>query len=220
MPLIAAVSPKITTRFLEVQESLSLIRSLESPPPSRDSEQVRILRGLFYVHLYGAFEFATTQIIFAITQSFNDAQLTHIEVADPLGAVVLDGHFKAIRDSGFSNQFSKRLKLISQRRSGEPARILDGVINIQNVWLETVDELFQVFGVHHPRVYDLTKSGYLLELVDTRNKIAHGRESPTVAGSLKRSAELDKLYGAIRSQAFYMLDCFNECVKTRGFAAA
>ena len=66
-------------------------------------------------------------------------------------------------------------------------------------------------------MFDITKTGYIREVVEARNKIAHGQDSPLVYGSTKRSADLRIVLDAIRSEAFYILDCFNAYVEAEGY---
>jgi hypothetical protein len=206
MPLAATVSPAITTRFQEVQEVLSLIQAGESVPPARDPNAIRLLRGLFYVHLYGAFEYSVNRIVTGAAQDINAAQVPHHNVTHTLGTLVLDGMFNAIGQPG--RQWKGRLDLIQTRISATIAQIDDGSVGSQNIWLETLEEIFQVFGIAAPVMFDVTKTGYINEVVEARNKIAHGQDSPLVYGTLKRSPELNVVFDAIRSEAFYILDCF------------
>jgi hypothetical protein len=66
-------------------------------------------------------------------------------------------------------------------------------------------------------MFDVTKAGYIREVVEARNKIAHGEDSPLVYGSLKRSSELQLVHDAIRTEAFYILDCFNDYVDAQAY---
>lgn len=207
MALAPTISPALTTRFFEVQDLLSFIRSHESAPPASDPAAIRILRGLFYVHLYGAFEYSVNRIITGAIQAINAAQVPHQSVAHPLGALVLDRLFNAIVLPG--RRWPKRLDLIEMRLSAAIAQIDEGAAGLQNIWLETLDEIFQVFGINKPVMFDVTKSGYVREVVEARNQIAHGQSSPLLYGTLKRSAELQIVFEAIRDEAFYILDCFN-----------
>jgi len=88
---------------------------------------------------------------------------------------------------------------------------------MQNIWLDTLEQIFGVFGIAKPIMYDLTKSGYIREVVEARNNIAHGEDSPLVYGSLKRSSDLQQVFDAIRSEAFYILGCFDEYLTTSAY---
>lgn len=210
MPLAISVSPSITTRFVEVQELLTFIERGELPPPARDPVEIRLLRGLFYVHLYGAFEFSVNRIVVGAAQVINQAQIPHNNVCHQLGVLVLDRNFNALSQVG--RHWPKRLELIELRQSSSIAQIDDGSTDMQNIWLHSLEQIFQVFGLVRPVMYDVTKTGYIREVVEARNKIAHGQDSPLVYGSTKRCAELRIVLDAIRREAFYILDCFNEYI--------
>ncbi len=168
------------------------------------------MRGLFYVHLYGAFEFSVNRIVVGAAQAINEAGVPHNNVSHPLGVLVLDRKFNALYPVG--RHWLKRLELIQMRLSNTTAQIDDGSTDMQNIWLQTLDQIFQVFGLDQPVMFDITKAGYIREVVEARNKIAHGQDSPLVYGSTKRSADLRLVLDAIRSEAFYIFDCFNAYV--------
>ena len=215
MPLAATISPAITTRFVEVQELLSFIARGENIPPQRDPIETRILRGLFYVHLYGAFEFSINRIVLGAAQVINQAQVPHNDVRHSLGALVLDRTFHSLSQAG--RHWSRRLELINLRLSATIAQIDDGSMDMQNIWLQTIEQIFDVFGIAKPAMFDVTKAGYIREVVEARNKIAHGEDSPLAYGSLKRSAELQLVHNAIREEAFYILDCFDEYLSSQAY---
>lgn len=217
MPL-TGVSSAITTRFIEVQEFLTFIRFNESRgPEAADSSAVVMARGLFYVHLYGVFEFSVNRVVLSAIQDINQAQLPHRKIAHSLGVLALDGAFDSVSKVGRDTQWNKRLAIIKLRLSDTIAQIHDGCVDLQNIWLRTLHEIFEVFGIDRPVMYDMTKSGYVKELVDTRNAVAHGRESPLARGRAKRSDELQKVHDAIRSEVFHIYDCFEDYLSRRLF---
>jgi hypothetical protein len=114
----------------------------------------------------------------------------------------------------------KRVELINLRISSQVASIPDDCLVLQNIWPETLEDTFVVFGIKKPVMYDITKGGYVRELVDARNKISHGEISPQAYGTLKRSDELQTMYDAIRSEAFYLLDCFDEYLSGQNYRLA
>jgi RiboL-PSP-HEPN len=132
------------------------------------------------------------------------------DVTHPLGALVLDRNFNSLSQVG--RHWPRRLELIRLRLSTPVAQIDDGSVETQNIWLHTLEQIFNVFGVTQPPMFDVTKAGYIREVVEARNKIAHGEDSPLVYGSLKRSTELQLVHDAIRTEAFDILDCFNDYV--------
>ena len=217
---LTGISEALSTRFGQVQTLLSFVKVQENVPPIPDSAETRILRGLLCVHLYAAFEFAVNRIVTGTIDAINNEQLPHRNVAHNLGALVLNGAFDACRDAAAHRRWVKRVELINLRISSEVARISDDCLALQNIWPETLEDTFVVFGIDKPVMYDITKGGYVRELVDARNKISHGEISPQLYGTLKRSDELQTMYEAIRNEAFYLLDCFAEYLASKNYRLA
>lgn len=214
------VSAGITTRLREVQEVLAHLRRIESSPGKPEATEVRLLRGLFYVHLYGAFEYAINRVVQFASAHINYQAIMHRDLNNPIGTIVLNAQYNAVAQASTKRRWQKRLALIERRYSSEIASIDDGAIEFQNVWLSTLEELFSVFGIKKAVMYDVAKGGYVLELTDTRNKIAHGRESPLDIGMVRRAADLQTLYEAISSQIFYVHDCFDEYLAAEAYKGA
>jgi hypothetical protein len=204
-------------RFGQVQTLLSFIRRQENAPPIPDSVETRILRGLLCVHLYAAFEFAVNRIVSGAIEAINSEKLPQRNITHNLSALALNGAFDACRDAGPHKRWVKRVELLNLRISSGTASIPDDCLVLQNIWPETLDDTFVVFGISKPTMYDITKGGYVRELVDARNKISHGEISPQAYGTLKRSDELQTMYEAIRSEAFYLLDCFDDYLSSGNY---
>ena len=56
--MFAATLSEVRARLAEVRQFLDAIKELESDPPAPDSSEVRVMRGLFFVHLYAGLEYA------------------------------------------------------------------------------------------------------------------------------------------------------------------
>lgn len=214
---ILEISPSITTRFREVQEVLAFIKRNESSDGRSDDVGVVLTRGLFYVHLYSAFEYSINRIVQSSVAVINAESVPHIQIPDSLGVLTLNRSFNSLREAGTGKEWRRRLELFDNRRAQTPAKIDDGTVELQNVWLETIVEVFAIFGVSASPMYDVAKSGYIREVVDTRNKISHGRESPLTIGQKKRADELALVYNAIEAETFYVLDCFVEYLNDKAF---
>lgn len=166
----------------------------------------------------GVFVRCVIRIVVGAAQVINQAQIPHNNVSHPLGALVLDRSFNALSQVG--RNWPTRLELIELCDSCVIAQIDDGSTEMQNIWLDSLEQIFQVFGLVQPIMYDIIKAGYIREVVEARNKIARGEDGPLVYGSTKRCADLRIVLEAIRSEAFYMLDCFNPWVDAESYKRA
>jgi hypothetical protein len=217
---LTGISEALSTRFGQVQTLLSFVRRQENIPPTPDSIETRILRGLVYVHLYATFEYAVNRIVTGTIDAINIEQLPHRSVTHNLAALTLSSAFDACKNAASQKQWTRGVELINLRQSSSIALIQSDCLSLQNIWPETLAETFLVFGIDRPTMYDVSKEGYIRELVIARNKISHGETSPQVYGTLKRGSELQIVLNVIRDESFYLLDCFDEYLSSQNYRLA
>jgi len=217
MPFIS-VSQSSTLRFNEVRALLTEIRSRETIPPAPETEIVSTLRGLFFVNLYGAFEFSITEAVQTLLQEITRACIPYSQFEPLFHAVALDGKFSAISDAGRKKKWKARRELLSQQVSATVCGLNDTAFHhdLQNIWFETLSMLFDALCIAEPVVPEARLRGYIDEVVDRRNAVAHGRESPALIGRI-RSTELELRLDAISQTATHVILCFDKHLANRGF---
>lgn len=220
--MLSAVRAEVTARLGEVFQLLDHISKLESNPPNPDPNEVKILRGLFYVHLYAALEYAVNQGIQRFLQgviSFN-APPQHFKAR--FHSVALEANFSSMRNVGEEKTWTNRVKLIDAQASTTPQRINSDVFGLylQNVWPERLETLFLCLDIQQPIVPDPSYRLYVHELVEQRNGVAHGRYSALGIGSARRSPDLRARHQAISSTCSHILDCLEQHYTTRGVILA
>lgn len=216
--MLASASTSATLRFNEVRILLNDITSREVPPPSADVDTVMILRGLFYVHLYGAFEYSINNAVQLYLQSISSANVPYLHLEQMFYSVALDGRFMSILDRKASGKWDGRRALLVQQRSNDLCGLSDTLFSydLQNIWYKTLVELFQSLGIDRHVLPNVRYRGYIDEVVEKRNAIAHGRESPLSVGTV-RSADLEKRYDAISTTAAYLIGCLASHLNGREF---
>lgn len=183
-------------RLAEVQQLLNHIVSLEpddavAPHPA----EVKILRGFFYVHLYAALEKSineAVQLTLRLIASHN-ISARHYELG--FGSIAVRGRLQAFKSCSYKNYNENAHSIFSCLESVEVLKIDEAQFSdvLMNVWTKSILEVFNSFGITdfvvEPRVRTTID-----ELVENRNKVAHGRESALVVGERHRSRVLrDKL---------------------------
>lgn len=212
MPL-SSLTPLVTARFQEVSNLLTEIAAIESPfPQVPDTDHVRALRGLFYVHLYGAFEYAMDQSFIRLALHINQQGVKRKHVMPPVFSVALDEQLtalQAIREP--DKKFRKRIETMACARDANPVAIRDSILSgsFQSATVAVIQMAFDVYGISEPVFYDITKLGYLTEVVERRHAVAHGRQSPVEVG-VRRTLELRLRYNALYSQAIYVMDTIDQ----------
>jgi len=219
--MLSGVSAGATRRFQEVRTLLSYIAAKESTPPMADSDEITMLRGLFFVHLYAAFEFSVTDAVQGLLQQISQRRIPYAHLEQLFHAVALDGGFAAIADAGPGKKWKARKNLLRLQRSQDPCQINDTAFHrdLQNVWYETLENLFECFCINPPVLPDPRFQGYIDEVVEKRNAVAHGRESPLVVGRMRTSG-LRTRVDAMSGTAMHVILQFGEHLASRAFVAS
>ena len=219
MPL-SSLTPLVTARFQEVSNLLTEVAAIESPNPQvPDTDHVRTLRGLFYVHLYGAFEYAMNQAFIRLALYINQQGVKRKHVMPPLFSVALDEQLTALQTMREpEKKFRKRIEAMECARDANPVAIRDSILSgsFQSATVAVIQMAFDVYGISEPVFYDNTKLGYLTEVVERRHAVAHGRESPVDVGG-RRTPDLRLRYDALYSQAIYVIDTIAQFLNGRKY---
>lgn len=209
----------VTARFAEVRQLLEVIRKLESVPPTPDPPEAKILRALFFVHLYAGVEFAVSQGVRRLLTEIEKLKVASSHFESPFYSVALDSNFSSLRNVGEDKKWAARSDFLQQQFSSSTGKIRDEVFDLylQNVWIEKLETIFQCFNIRLPVVPDPSFRLFVDELVDRRNGIAHGRFSALGIGGALRSPELQLRLSAISETCTYVLDCFEKHHLDRAF---
>lgn len=192
----------IDSRFRDVRALISLIKRMESEDvPPVDSDEVKILRGLFYVHLYGAFEKSINDIVQAYLRKVESLNIVKAHTSPHFWPTALDASFKSLQSTLGSGNWKKRGEFIFATESNEVCAIADGVFSeqLQNIWPETIDTVFLYLGLGQMDWIDLDILA-VREVVDKRNQVAHGRTAPVRVGNSVRSPGLE-----LRLNSLYLI---------------
>jgi RiboL-PSP-HEPN len=212
-----------TNRLTEVRQLLETIKSLESTEVLRpDSTEVLILRGLFYVHLYATFEHSVNEAVLTLLRAVNDLKIKTVHLEPIFLSVSLDSDFNSLRDSGVNHRWTRRIDLLRKQSSMDQAAIDENVFSsyLQNIWQKNLQQIFDCFFINEPIVPNLTCSPFIDEIVNKRNAVAHGRESPVRVGSGTRSSDLHIRLDAISQIITHLIQCFERHVTELNFVRA
>lgn len=208
------------TRIKEVTGLLECIRRLESPDPLvPDSYDVHVLRGLYYVHLYAAFEHSVNNGVEGFIRNITKlgVKTTHLE--HPLFSIALDSQLTSLKDIGELKKWERRLDVFNKQQSEDECMLNDSVFGqyLQNVWFKSLEQVFQCLNIPSPAVPHPMYGLSIDEIVEKRNAVAHGRESPADVGRGTRSPELQLKLDSITTVVQHMFECFENALTSRTF---
>lgn len=200
----------VDKRLLEVRTLLSSIKSQESTAtPPVDSDDVKIIRGLFYVHLYGAFEKSVNEIVLYALREIDMLKLKHLHIAIEFLPVALASIFQALQAPTYDSRWKKRVEFIKTIESSAVCKINENVFSdqLQNVSPERLQEIITYLCLTSPfSEADMLSIG---EIVEKRNQVAHGRTNPLRVGSSVKSLELESRL----TTTILVIDQFITCIE-------
>lgn len=213
----------VDPRLAEVKKVLALIKKLESNAVAdRDpisAENAAILRGLFFVQLYGVIEFAISLSVQVLLQEMTKAAVPFRRFEHHIHAVALDDLFRSLSDPGLKLRWPKRKELLAKQISTEPCCLNDTVFHdqLQNIWFETLQSIFEYLCIQRNAVPEERMRGYIDEIVDNRNAVAHGRQSAQGVGRRITSSDLEERLDAVARVVDHVLTSFDDYLQNREF---
>jgi hypothetical protein len=210
----------IDIRFLEVRTLLSSIKSQESTAtPPIDSDDVKIIRGLFYVHLYGTFEKSVNEIVMYALREIDVLNIKNFHAAVDFLPVALASIFQALQAPTNDSKWKKRVEFVKTMQSSTACKISDSVFGdqLQNVSPDRLQEIITYLCLPSPfSESDLLPIG---EIVEKRNQVAHGRTSPLRVGSSVKSTELESRLITTISVIDRLIVCIESGLDSRHFVS-
>lgn len=176
-------------RFSEVLINLAFIEATERENP--DSAEVKILRGLFYVHLYSALEKSVNETIEQTILLIKNESVKNKHYENSFNVISLNSKMQGFKQCNYKSYFLKSTEVFESLGSEDVFDLNNTLFseNLQNIWYKTIQETIRSFGANQisiePRVR-LT----IDEVVDKRNAVAHGRETPISVGERHRTQVL------------------------------
>jgi hypothetical protein len=193
-------------RFNEVLQLLNHISTLEPTSPLVPATiETKIMRGLFYVHLYAAFEKSINDLVSSILLSISSFNVLHFHFTPQFNIIAARNILISFKDTSYKNYIPKGIELIEKLICRDVANFNETAFlkELQNVWYKTVMEVRNAFGMP-TRPQESRVSTTVDEIVNNRNAIAHGRLSPVLVGSSQGSI--------ILRQKMTILQNFNDSI--------
>jgi hypothetical protein len=213
---LATVRQESATRFQEAQTFLSAIKALEQDA-DHQKDELNVRKGLFLVLLYGAFEYSLTRTLTEVCALINNLRVEYCHISELLYPLALDPELTSVSSVGRDSKWQKRADLFRKQACADPVILLEGALQMDNVWVATVQKMFDVFGVNRPALYDVKVRQYIDEVVAKRNAVAHGRDSAAITGQSYTTRDLQKLIDEVATQTQYIFSAFEGHISAKSF---
>lgn len=190
----------INERFQQVRDFLSLIKQREEEEKQSTSSDTKMLRGLFFVHLYSAFEFSINHSTQHTLQLAGQKNVKLSELEPRFYSVSLNHFFQAYRTVKLDNQWKKRIEIFDSLSAEEACQINNTLFSeyLQNIWTNTLVDVCNCLCLPETIHPNGRERHYIDELVDRRNAVAHGRECAHDVGERTNASELETRLNTIK----------------------
>ncbi|WEF32423.1 MAE_28990/MAE_18760 family HEPN-like nuclease [Pseudoduganella chitinolytica] len=188
----------ITNRLSEVHKLWLYIKHNESSAtPPIDIDEIKMVRGLFFVSLYGAYERSVNESVVQYFTLINSLGISYNHFSGNFYPAAFDSMFTSLRTS--EQKWKKRVEFGAFVESSEVCQINSGVFEdqLQNPKSKILKMIAEYLGASQLYNRNHADELYLDEVVEKRNQVAHGRNTAIVVGSTGRSDELVIRYQAI-----------------------
>ncbi len=203
-------------RFSEVQIHLNYIESIE--PEGEASPEVKILRGLYYVHLYSVLEKAINETIEQVILLIKSKNIKNLHFSTQFNVISLNSKMQSFKQCGYKEYFDRSSEVFESINSEDIFNINNTLFsqNLQNVWFKTIQDTIRSFGATPIQVEPRIRLT-IDEIVNKRNAVAHGRESPTAVGERHRTIVLRTKTQEIQIVIEQVISTFEEYIINSDF---
>lgn len=205
-------------RFRHVRAMHSMIKDREKIEALKLSDETRILRGLFYVHLYAALEYSVTNLIQETLRQIAALGPTLRALRIRFHAVSLNHLFQSLAD-GKGMRLKKRIELLDSQASGNVCLINDTIFAdlLQSVKSDVLVDICTCMCVTVESLSDESLRRYVDETAERRHAVAHGRESAVEAGARITAAQLELRLNAVQQVVEALADALEALIGDQGF---
>jgi hypothetical protein len=197
--MLEGVTAAYTARLSDIRRFLAFLEEVARPLGPHSRPEILTAKGLYFVELYGVFEYAVTTTVSQVVKALNDTAIP-VEACQPvLLGLGLDAECKSMTAAGPKTHWEKRCSLFARTRVPDPLQIDDNVlpIGIGTIKFRHLQRIWSTFNLRDPVLPNMSLRGGLEDVTDKRMAISHGRESASDVGRRYSFDELAKRHTAI-----------------------
>lgn len=176
-------------------------------------------RGLYYVYVYGIFEWLVTTVIQRTIEEINNYDGKLDEYIFDIYPLIFSNEYDAIQGCGNKTKWQKRFAISDKFRANDKVTINSCIIPTdgRNIQIKQLESIAKTFGKKGSVVPNDTARGYVVETVENRNHIAHGDETPAEVGSRNTKEEIMKNYTSMQELSEYIVEQYEQYALNKEF---
>lgn len=209
-----------TSRLIEVKGILDHIKDNAPDAPIPFPSSLTTMKGLFYIHIYGAFEYTVTA---TVQRTINLLNQTNVKIKDCkpiLYSLILNSECDSLYNAT-SSKWNKRRDLFNKIEGNSEISISSDLFPTdgKNIRYAQLESIWTTFGIELPILNESSIGGRIKDIVDNRNAIAHGNSSASDIGSRVSLSDLYRRYDEISGYCSYIINVFENYMNDRKYVA-
>lgn len=216
--MLTAVKAESTDRLTEIRECLDFLSPLIPAAPQPTPRHLNSLKGEMFVQLYGVIECTITLTLKSVIDFINSLNLNVSDIKHSILGLVLNSEFDALINVA-SKKWNKRVDLTDKIRLNSTCFINNTLIPTdgKNFGHSQLKSVWDTFSITEPIFYDLSFIGRLSEIIDYRNKIAHGVYAASNIGNRVTIPDLYNRQAEVSRFCSYFISVFEDYLNTSQF---
>lgn len=208
-----------TERLIEIKTFIELIKRLEPPIANIYPTEIAAMKGLFFVQIYGAFEYTLTSIIQRTIEEINKTNITLNQCKPIILSMALNPDLDSLYEVGEMKKWEKRWNLFDKFEGDSILNIANNIFptNGQNIRHNQLASIWKTFDVQSAIFPENSLGGRITEIVNHRNSIAHGNNSSSEIGSRVTINDIDNRYDEMSRYFTYLFGIFEIYINTQQF---
>lgn len=215
---IEIIKSSARSRFGEVFSYLNFLSTLEPKDLSPASLELKIMRGLFYVHLYSVIEKTINELVEDILISIKIDNIKNKDLKIHVNTISLYSKLQSFKDCNSKNFFDKANDIFSCIESDHVYPFNETMMSLflQNIHYSSLVKITELFGVNG-FIANPVHSLIIEEITGKRNAVAHGRESASIVGQTHSTNRLREIMLTTQEIIFSYIDIFEAYISTKAY---
>lgn len=217
--MFKVIESEVSSRITEIRKTLMLIDPT-SLAFSKDEVVQKVNKGLLFVSLYGTYEYAVTATLSHVIDCINSSTIEISKLKPILLSLSLNSECDSLCSVGRKTKWEKRNLLFLKIYSNDIVNIPNELIPTDgaNIKYKQLDSIQKTFCLHKSILPDPKYGARIAELVDNRNKIAHGNFSASTVGNRYTLSTLTEIITDIEYISFYIINVFEEYIVQKQYS--
>lgn len=212
----------VMSRLRQLDSILEYLSDETLPEDTKNSDFYRAQKGLVFVAMYAALEFAITQSVTRVLEVIGREEAPANRFKSAVLCSLFDSHFKALRECGTAKVWENRHKLVLAVTGDTEVTNVDSSVfpssGSMNISIKQLKNVWNFFDLDSSPLPDGVQHFVLTEVKEHRNAIAHGRETAITIGRRFNVSQLGNKALSIRHLCLHITSTFaSYCADKRYF---